>query len=86
MLKNITKKRKWGLSDSMFTGGSVECLGEVNAAREAAGFANFIKAETEKEKITDPGSTELPEGGWKDLCEHLIPVSRQAGCGKASFH
>ncbi|CDJ40616.1 SAG family member [Eimeria tenella] len=59
-------------------GGSVECLGEVNAAREAAGFANFIKAETEKEKITDPGSTELPEGGWKDLCEHLIPAPPEA--------
>ncbi|CDJ62350.1 SAG family member [Eimeria necatrix] len=65
-------------------GGSVECLGEVNAAREAAGFANFNKAETDEQKITGPGSTELTEGGWKDLCEYLVPAPPAAYNAQAS--
>ncbi|CDJ62587.1 SAG family member [Eimeria necatrix] len=54
-------------------GESVECLAEANAAREAAGLANFKDAE-EQDKLSNPEPPELADGSqWKKLCEHLIP-------------
>ncbi|CDJ67912.1 SAG family member, partial [Eimeria necatrix] len=55
-------------------GDTVQCLSEVNAAREAAGLANFIQATVDEKKISDPGENELTENKWRDLCEHLIPM------------
>ncbi|CDJ68160.1 SAG family member, partial [Eimeria necatrix] len=59
-------------------GSSVECLDEVNNAREAAGLANFIKATDPGDQISDPGSEELTNGDWKDLCEYLVPTQPEA--------
>lgn len=58
----------------MAAGTTVQCLSEINGAREAAGLANFADAATKEEKISEPSSSEL-ESEWKKLCEYLIPVS-----------
>ncbi|CDJ62353.1 SAG family member [Eimeria necatrix] len=57
------------------------CLSEVNAAREAAGLANFKEAPQEN-KLTDP-QTELEEE-WKKVCTHLIPTEETGGATKSS--
>ncbi|CDJ40615.1 SAG family member (sag8) [Eimeria tenella] len=55
-------------------GQSVECLSEVNAAREAAGLPNFTEA-SDNNKLTDPNGTELDDANdWKKVCTHLIPT------------
>ncbi|CDJ67776.1 SAG family member, partial [Eimeria necatrix] len=57
----------------MAAGGSVKCLSEVNAAREAAGLPSFGDASADKQ-LSDPGSSELGAGTeWRKLCEYLIP-------------
>ncbi|CDJ62581.1 SAG family member [Eimeria necatrix] len=55
-------------------GGDVECLSEVNAAREAAGLPSFTTA-SDGNELTAPGGTDLEEGSeWKKVCTHLIPT------------
>ncbi|CDJ40618.1 SAG family member [Eimeria tenella] len=62
-------------------GGTVQCLREVNAARE---LGHFTEATTDEKKISDPGEGELAESKWKDLCEYLIPTpSETYGAQKA---
>ncbi|CDJ62579.1 SAG family member [Eimeria necatrix] len=58
-------------------GGSVKCLSEVNAAREAAGLPSFGEASGD-EQLSDPGDSELDEGTeWRKLCEYLIPTQTE---------
>nr|AET50478.1 hypothetical protein [Eimeria tenella] len=65
-------------------GSSVECLGEVNNARQAAGLANFIKATNDGDKISDPGSADLTDGDWKEICEYLVPTQPEAHSSQAA--
>lgn len=62
----------------MAAGTTVECLSEVNTAREAAALAHFTEASTTENKISAPAGTELSEGEWKKLCQYLVPVSYRA--------
>ncbi|CDJ62586.1 SAG family member [Eimeria necatrix] len=67
-------------------GESVECLSEVNAAREAAGLPSFAEA-SDNNKLNDPKTeTELQEGSdWRKVCEHLIPTdATEAMTGRTS--
>ncbi|CDJ62580.1 SAG family member [Eimeria necatrix] len=58
-------------------GGSVKCLSEVNAAREAAGLPSFGEASGEQQ-LSDPGNSELEaDTEWRKLCEHLIPTQTE---------
>ncbi|CDJ66648.1 SAG family member, partial [Eimeria necatrix] len=55
-------------------GQNVECLSEVNAAREAAGLPNFTTA-SDDNKLNDPKGTELDDTNeWTKVCKHLIPT------------
>ncbi|CDJ67324.1 SAG family member [Eimeria necatrix] len=55
-------------------GESVECLSEVNAAREAAGLPNFTAA-SDNNKLNDPTGISLDETNeWTKVCTHLIPT------------
>ncbi|CDJ40602.1 SAG family member (sag12) [Eimeria tenella] len=51
-----------------------QCFDEINAAREAAGLAEFIAATSTDQKLPEPGQEALADGKWKDLCEYLIPM------------
>ncbi|CDJ40614.1 SAG family member (sag9), partial [Eimeria tenella] len=65
-------------------GNSFECLSEVNAAREAAGLANF-KEMGEEDKLSSPQPPDLEDGSqWKKLCEHLIPKTETAAQSKST--
>ncbi|CDJ40599.1 SAG family member [Eimeria tenella] len=55
-------------------GATVQCLNEINTAREAAGLPNFTKA-TDSNALPSPGEQELQQDSeWRKLCEHLIPT------------
>nr|ABR53732.1 surface antigen 10 [Eimeria tenella] len=59
-------------------GNNVECLSDINAAREAAGLDDFGQASGDAElSIPAPEEGELSEK-WKKLCEYLIPQAETA--------
>ncbi|CDJ62347.1 SAG family member [Eimeria necatrix] len=59
-------------------GSGVECLSEINAAREAAGLDHFMQASGDTE-LSDPAAEEEELGEqWKKLCEYLIPQTGTA--------
>ncbi|CDJ40607.1 SAG family member [Eimeria tenella] len=58
-------------------GGSVKCLSEINAVREAAGLPNFGEASGDGQ-LSDPGTSELgKDTEWRKLCEYLIPTQTE---------
>ncbi|CDJ62233.1 SAG family member [Eimeria necatrix] len=52
----------------------VQCLDEINTAREAAGLSSFTQA-TQSDQLSNPPNSDLEQNSeWMKICQHLIPT------------